>query len=237
MSKPVRSSDIVEGHSEKALSFGIGGIVALGLGALMIYYQGMLMYLGYILALGGIAAIIYAIYCAMQVRKVPTVSLVCPYCSSKNTLTAQPEVDFSCTSCHRLIPVQDGKMLPVFQVRCGFCNHLNYYSPKSIGLICEECDREIPIANEAKQGEKFFAQYTHHDDDKLYELVLVGQGHKTEELIQCLQHMLALNRNQVKDMLAAMPVTLLTGIPRKKAEMLSAQLALHDGKAEFTALS
>lgn len=237
MSKPTRSSDIIEGHSEKALTYGISGVVAIALGALMIYYHGLLLYVGYILTLGGLAAVIYAIYCAMQVRKVPSVTLVCPYCSAKNTLTAQPERDFSCTSCHRLIPVEDGKMLPVYQVRCGFCNHLNYYSPKSIGLICEECDREIPIANEGRGGgEKIFAHYAHHDDDKLYELVLTGQGHKTEELIQCLQHMLALNRNQVKDMLASLPVTLLTGIPRKKAEMLSAQLTLHDGVAEFKAL-
>jgi len=236
MSKPTRSSDIIEGHSEKALSYGICGLIAIGLGALMIYYKGMLLYLGMLLVAGGAAAVIYAIYCAMQVRKVPTVTLACPYCSAKNTLTSQPESDFSCTSCHRLIPVENSRILPVYQVRCGFCNHLNYYSPKSVGLICEECDREIPIANEGRTGEKFFAQYTQHDDDKTYELVLVSQGHKNEELIQCLQHMLALNRNQVKDMLNSLPVTLLTGIPRRKAEMLTAQLAIHEGKAEYRAL-
>ena len=63
--------------------------------------------------------------------------------------------------------------------------------------------------------------------------MLISYGHKTEEVINTLQHMLALNRNQVKAMLEDLPVTLLTGIPRKKAEMLKAQLATHDAAADF----
>jgi hypothetical protein len=74
------------------------------------------------------------------------------------------------------------------------------------------------------------------DDDNLYELILIAHGHKTEELINALQHMLALNRNQVKQMLTELPVTLLTGIPRRKAEMLTAQLSIHEGLAEMRPL-
>ncbi len=71
------------------------------------------------------------------------------------------------------------------------------------------------------------------DDDDMYELVLTGAGHKEEELIQVLQQMLALNRNQVKQMLEEIPVTLLTGINRRKAELLKAQITVHDGQVEF----
>lgn len=229
-----RSSDVVEIHSERALSFGLSGLFAVALGALMIYYQGMLLYLGWLLALGGAAAIGYGIFCATRVRKVTSIKIPCPYCSASNALTEKPEVDFSCVSCHRMIPVRAGVVLPVFQVRCGFCNHLNYYNETSVGLICESCDREIPISTaEGVETKKFFQAYTHKDDDQSYELVLISYGHKTEEVINTLQHMLALNRNQVKQMLEELPVTLLTGIPRKKAEMLKAQLALHDAAAEF----
>jgi hypothetical protein len=49
--------------------------------------------------------------------------------------------------------------------------------------------------------------------------------------------MLALNRNQVKQMLEELPVTLLTGIPRRKAEMLKAQLTIHDGIAEMVPIA
>lgn len=231
---PQRSSDVVEIHSERALSFGLSGLFAVALGALMIYYQGMLLYLGWLLAIGGAAAIAYGIYCATRVRKVTSYKIPCPYCSASNALTEQPESDFSCISCHRMIPVRGGTVLPVFQVRCGFCNHLNYYNETSVGLICESCDREIPISTvEGAETKKFFQAYTHKDDDQTYELVLISYGHKTEEVINTLQHMLALNRNQVKQMLEELPVTLLTGIPRKKAEMLKAQLALHDAAAEF----
>ena len=44
--------------------------------------------------------------------------------------------------------------------------------------------------------------------------------------------MLAMNRNQVKQMLEEAPVVLLTGIPKKKAELLKAQIEMHHGKAD-----
>lgn len=232
-----RSSDVVEIHSARALSFGLSGLIAVALGALFVFYQSMFVGLGWLFIAGGGAAILYGIYCALQVRKVTYVKLVCPYCSASNSLTEQPEHDFNCISCHRMIPFRNGAVQPVYQVRCGFCNHLNYYNDASVGLICESCDREIPIAvAEGVEQKKFFQAYTHKDDDALYELILVSSGNKTEEVINTLQHMLALNRNQVKQMLDELPVTLLTGIPRRKAEMLKAQLALHDATAEFNAL-
>jgi 4'-phosphopantetheinyl transferase EntD len=46
-----------------------------------------------------------------------------------------------------------------------------------------------------------------------------------------------LNRNQVKQMLDELPVTLLTGIPRMKAEFLQAQLTANDAVAEFRQLN
>ncbi|HRF60028.1 MAG TPA: hypothetical protein PLH94_08960 [Fimbriimonadaceae bacterium] len=233
-----RSTDVVEGHSERALTFGLGGLVAAAFGALLIYYQGMLVGLGWVLVLGGVAGIGYGIFCAMQVRNVTTVKVTCPYCSGINAMTEMPEKDVSCVSCHRMIPIREGRVLPVSQVRCGFCGHLNFYNETSVGLICESCDREIPIATaEGTESKKFFRAYTQQDDERPYELVLVAHGPKTEEVINTLQHMLALNRNQVKDMLNDLPVTLLTGIPKKKAEMLAAQLSVHDALAEYKPLS
>lgn len=228
-----RSSDVVETHAERALTFGICGVVAIVLGGVMIYYQGMLLYLGYLLVLGGLAAAITAAYWGLQIRKVESVQTICPYCQKKNSLTVAPSRDFACTYCHRMIPVENGRILKVFQVRCGFCNALNFYSEKAQGLLCESCDRVIPIATADGEQAKSFATYARQDDERLYDLILIAQGHKTEELISALQHMLALNRNQVKQMLTELPVTLLTGITRKKAEMLTAQLALHEGAAEF----
>jgi hypothetical protein len=152
-------------------------------------------------------------------------------------LTETPTADFTCIDCHRLIPIRDGKALSVQSVRCGFCNELNYYSEKTDFLLCESCNHEIPIAHEEGYvPKKHSTAYAVQDDDRLYELVLIAHGHKTEELVNCLQHMLALNRNQVKQMLTELPVTLLTGIPKKKAELLKAQLTSHEAAADMKPL-
>ncbi len=239
MPKTERSFDVVEGHSERAIYFGVGGVAALGLGALLWAYRGtgLLSGLALVLLAGGVLCLGYAAYCAWQIRSVTFENLQCPFCEHENVMTGTPDEDVACENCHRMIPLQNGQVMPVFQVRCGFCNNLNYYSDKTEVLICEECDHEIPIAQEEGKPQKHVPRgYAVVDDDKQYELVLTNAGNKHEEVIETLQHMLALNRNQVKQMLDELPQTLLTGITRKKAEMLQAQLAAHDASAEFHAL-
>lgn len=235
----VRKSDIIEMIGERAIAFGLGGVVVGAFGYLVLQYKDnaggeYLLGFAYSGIVVGVAMIMFALYAASQVRKVTGFRVKCPYCNAKNTLVEPPKEDFLCISCNRQIPVQDGNVLPVFQVRCGYCNELNFYNAKTEVLICENCDHEVPITTEEGKPVKHVPKgYAVAEDDRLYELVLIAQGNKTEELIDALQHMLALNRGQVKQLLNELPATLLTGITRKKAEMLQAQLSIHDGAAEF----
>lgn len=230
-----RSSDVVEQHSEKAAMAGIGGLVLLAIAIVLFIYRGQ----GTLTALAGVLTFIavgllgYAGYCLAQARKVTSVTVKCSICNGTNRLLETPQEDFTCTECHRLVPVLNGRILPVQQVRCGYCNELNYFSEKTEVLLCEFCNHEIPIAQADGHVSKRLAPgYAVKDDDRPYELVLIATGPKTEELVGTLQHMLALNRNQVKQMLTELPVTLLTGIPKKKAEMLQAQLSVHDAASD-----
>lgn len=240
MPKVERSSDVIEVHSEQAISYAFAGLVPAAIGGLLYHYRGesrMFVPLADILMLIGFGLCAYAVYTAFKIRKVAALSLTCPYCQQSNELVATPEEDVRCTGCQRMIPIQDGQPLAVQQVRCGYCNELNYYSDKTDVLLCESCNHEIPISrDDDRPTRKLPSTYAVVDDDQLYELILISHGQKTEELITCLQHMLALNRSQVKQILSELPVTLLTGITRKKAEMLRAQLSIHDGMAEFKAL-
>ncbi len=236
MPRVPRASDVIEILSERSLTIGIGGLVFLALSGLLYRYRGSgtLNGLIFVLFLFGLVAVLASIYFALQVKKVTSHEIKCPFCEEPNVLVDVPNDDFPCVKCNRMIPIVDGKTIAVSQVRCGYCNELNFYSDKTEVLLCERCNHEIPISQNEDGPKKVIpAAFVVVDDEALYELVLVGQGHKTEELIQALQHMLALNRNQVKNMLNEMPVTVLTGITRKKAEMLKAQLALYEGEVEF----
>jgi uncharacterized protein YbaR (Trm112 family) len=232
---PERTTDVVEQLGLKVIVSMIGGVVAILFAVVLFVFQGegTLIGLAWVLLVAGLALLGFGIYNWTELRKVHVEKVACPYCKFTNKLTEQPSKDFTCQGCYRLIPVQDGRVLPVMQVRCGFCNTLNYYSPKTEVLLCEDCNREVPISLDDSHTPKHIA-FARRDDDKLYELVLVSNGgRKTEDLISALQHMLALNRNQVKQMLDELPVTLLTGIPRMKAEMLQTQLSTNDAVAEF----
>lgn len=240
MPRTQRSSDLVEIHSERAVTYGFSGLVGLGFATLLYVYRGDGMFVPLASIIGALAlgSVGYAGYCITQARKVTAFDIPCPFCEFVNRMVSKPEEDVACQECHRMIPLQDGKPMAVQQVRCGYCNELNYYSDKTEILLCENCNHEIPIslADGRVSTKKVAAAFVVKDDEALYELVLVAHGPKTEELINTLQHMLALNRNQVKQILEELPVTLLTGISRKKAEMLAAQLAIHEGLAELRQL-
>lgn len=238
---PRRSSDVIEMIAEKSIYFFVVGLLLLGAGFVFWYWQGAGTFnsLAYVLLIiGGILVVIGGVS-LLKLRKVSFNKIVCPYCGAVNELTEAPTEDFDCVSCSRMIPVQDGKIMKVSQVRCGFCGALNYYSDKSEVLICEECDHEIPIAqdDEGNPTKVIPKAFRVTDDDSLYELVLTEAGKNTEETIAALQQMLALNRSQVKDILESLPATLLTGINRRKAEMLQAQLSVHGAAADITAMN
>ncbi len=241
MAKVQRSTDLIEMIAERGMFCVIGGLFLAGCAVILLKFRGdgWLVPLGWVLLLIGIALVCVAGYSLFQAKKVEGIVFRCPFCKAKNSLLEAPTEDFDCVECHRMVPILDGEIMPVQQVQCGFCKALNWYCDKTEVLICESCDHEIPIAQDedhvsTKTLPKGFALT---EDDAMYELVLVDAGTKTEEVITTLQQMLALNRNQVKDLLDQLPSTLLTGINRRKAEMLQAQLSVHGASASIMALA
>lgn len=235
-----RSSDVIEKIAEQAF-FNFGSAILLGaFGGLLLRYKGDGMFVGlaWVLILAAVYFAYRGIRTSITVKDVQSFSVECPICTEVNELVAKPEnEDCTCVACNNRIPILNGIVLPVEQVRCGFCNSLNYYSSKTEILICETCNHEIPIfQEEGKPTKQLPKGYAVVDDNSLYELVLTDAGKGSEDLVKTLQTMLALNRNQVKDLLNDTPVTLLQGIPKMKADMLSAQIGMHGGKAESRVL-
>ncbi|GMV87653.1 MAG: hypothetical protein AMXMBFR81_05840 [Chthonomonas sp.] len=230
-----RSSDVQESTWADAMMYLIPGIIAIVIGAVGLRYGEMFVGIGWVGIIGGVGATGFGLYKGFTSKKIEFVKVECVYCHAQNHFTYHPDDDFRCDKCQRLVPVLDGKVLSVEQVRCGFCNTLNYYSEKTEVLLCENCNREVPISlDEGRAPTKRLAPgyAVKAEDQRQFELRLIDPGPKTEEVIQTLQKMLALNRNQVKQMLEEVPITLLTGIPRMKAEMLQAQLAAHQAHAQ-----
>jgi hypothetical protein len=230
-----RASDVKEQLATRATLTIAPGVVLLGLGALMLVYRNdWLIGLAIVLAVVGVGLIGYGGYVLSEMRKITHFGVACPFCKYENDLTEKPVGDLTCRSCARLIPIgPDGKALNVYEVRCGFCNELNFYTDKSVGLICEECGREIPIAFDESDPavRERVERMAARDDDGAYNLVLVSKGRDPEKLIEYLQRLLALNRGQVKELLEEMPATLLYGIPSRKADLLIGDLRNIGAKA------
>jgi ribosomal protein L7/L12 len=232
MSEVDRSSNIREQRAQRALMALVPGVLGLLFCVvLFVYASGWTVGLRWVLLVLSLAAVAYGLWQFFEMRKVTSFEIVCPFCNGKNIFTIEPMNDVRCEHCNRDVPILDGRALKVFQVRCGYCNTLNWYSEKSTGLICEECDRAIPIATDEGHASPAMHTYARQDDDTPYNLVLLDAGPKREEMIPVLQKMLALNRNQVKDLMDDVPMVLLQGVPKKKAELMAAQILSHGGRA------
>lgn len=244
---PRRRSDALEVDWSRALGLGLIAIASLLIGLFFLKYgtgwgrleragfEGLdLTYLGYLFLIVMVPFAYLAVKRAVSSRKYGSYTATCPYCGHETVFVEQPMDDFPCEDCHRRVPVLEGRILDITGVRCGFCGALNFMSEKTKVLICEECDREIPLLDpETGQMRHVAKGFARVDDDATYELVLVDAGKEREALINSLQHMLAMTRNQVKQTLDEMPAVLLRGINRRKAEMLRAQIEANDGTAEL----
>lgn len=227
-----RTSDAKEDVAFRAVVCLAPGLLALSLSIyLIVYDNAWTVGLKWVTLIASAAGMGYGIYHLLQFRKIKSNDIVCPFCEAYNVFTERPMEDVRCSECNREIPLLDGNIVKVFQVRCGFCNALNWYSEKSTGLICEECDRTIPISTSV-DASPALKTFTRQDDNQPYDLVLTDCGRKSEELIPILQQMLALNRNHVKSIIDEIPVVLLQGVPKRKADMLATQIQVHGGSAE-----
>ena len=76
--------------------------------------------LAYVVLLICVPLTIFSIYEATKIRKVTSNAVICPFCEFNNELVEQPDSDINCRTCNRMIPITDGKILAVDQVRCSF---------------------------------------------------------------------------------------------------------------------
>ncbi len=144
MSEPSRATDIVEQNTSQALMAGIVAIICLILGIVFVAY-GTLAIAGYLLIGIAVGCLGFAVVRIVQNKQIPVEKLTCPYCQFSNALTGKPEKDVMCRSCQRMIPIENGIVLPTYRIKCEHCQTENFFSKRSLKLICEDCGKEINL--------------------------------------------------------------------------------------------
>ncbi|MCC6687113.1 MAG: hypothetical protein IT205_09005 [Fimbriimonadaceae bacterium] len=146
MDQPTRADDVVEQNTSQAVIAGVLAALCLILGIVFIAY-GSLSLAGWVLVTIGLALTVFAAFRLIQNKQIPIEKLGCPYCQFQNTLTAKPEKDIMCRSCGRMIPIENGVILPTYHIKCKECGKDNFFSRRTIKLICEDCGKEVNLDN------------------------------------------------------------------------------------------
>jgi hypothetical protein len=225
MAAPIRRTDITESLTEKGLYWSGATLLGIIVGFLIWNYSGRGTIQLVIWLLISIVPLFLAISQFSKASKVPRFSARCPYCNGASVFIAPPTEDFTCIECHRKVAVDNGRILSIIEVKCGFCGSLQRFSERTEVALCEECNHEIPLASSETGQMKHLAKgMAVEEDPRHYDLILIAPGGQLDPLLNKLQSILALNRNQVKELLNTLPTTLLTGIPKRKATLLQEQL-------------
>lgn len=222
MEEPLKRSEILEREYSQSLIYGLAGVGALILAFLLLRYSEMFSFLGYLFLLAWLGLWGYAGWRLYQLRSVPQYPLTCPYCKQETIFAEPPSSDFSCDHCLRRVPVEKGQVLEVFSVRCPHCGSTQQLSARAAVALCEECNHEIVLARAERVHLHHFAATD--DETTPCELVLLSAGRDPEPLIQQLESLLAINRPSAKRILEQLPMVLLSGIPKRKAEILRLHL-------------
>ncbi|RYG24903.1 hypothetical protein EON82_09125 [bacterium] len=235
---PQRSSDLVETYVARALGVGALAIVVIALSVFMFIFRGDSgTALAVVLGIIGAACLVYALYSFAKSRSVTAHTVKCPMCGAVNGFLEAPLTDVTCQECHRMIPIENGTILPLKQVSCGSCGESNWYSDRTKVLLCEACGREIAIARGGDTTWDGRPAYAVQDDSRPYEVVLVAFGQNSDGLIDALQHSLGRSRVQIKDLMGQLPAVLVTNVPRQKAEILRNELSQHGAAVEARPLA
>lgn len=143
MSGPTRASDVVEQNTTHAAISGGIAVVCLILGVVFFSYGAVPLAIVLFVISAGCG--VFAGIRLFQNSQVPIERVACPYCQHVNALTGAPQGDFTCQKCLRRVPVENGVVMPVYKVPCEHCQTPNFFSRRTIKLICEECGKEVNL--------------------------------------------------------------------------------------------
>lgn len=231
MDEPIKRSDILEREYSQALILGGVGLVSLLLMALFFRYGGMFTPLAWLFLVAWLGMWGYAGWRLYQTRSVPSHPITCPFCNQDVIFVSPPNSDFTCEHCMKRVPMENGRILEIVAVKCPHCGSVQQLSSRAAVAICEQCNHEIMVSRMKRAASPFSAPS--QDDATRYDLYLISVGRDPEPVIHALQSLLTLNRPDVKKLIEALPMALLTNLTKPKGDALQRQLAELGAKVEL----
>lgn len=219
-------SDILEREYEAATTLLIKGAVVLVASLILVwilYRAG----LPQVAAVFGVTAIVGAVVMGVAgrrmvlARKVPAITVNCPYCGHPNQFVALPTEDWTCENCHRTVYYENGKMVPVREITCPSCGTVHRVSEKAKTFTCDRCHRTLSLRDPSKPAE-IVAEPT--DMLRNYDVILTQAGRQPTDVAMALQDILICNLKEARAKLEQLPLTVVRNVPERKAEAIRARL-------------
>lgn len=221
----------------------MGGLFTIGFGMLFINYRSMFVTLGWILVAIGVISLTYGIVTVISLQRIRTVDVVCPFCRKSTGLTGEPDRDFRCQHCQRMVPIENGRPMSVSTVNCPSCQKTNFYHARVTHLACESCGKDIPISTGDSMpgmpmgGVPVVGAAPAPEQDNGFEpgpfrVVLTGIGAHLDDLADYIKDRHHISTREVDEMLLQLPWVVFNGVSESAAHEAKAAIESRGGSAE-----
>jgi len=226
MAKAVTTrSDLLEREFEVGLGLVIRGVIVLVVSLILVWLftRSELFSLVVLAWMGALAGAVVAGAGARRMivaRKLPTVSVPCPYCDYPMQFATEPTTDYDCEKCHRRVYYENGKPAEVVKVTCDACRTEHRVSVKAQRFVCDRCNRPVRLPGQSQTPS------APAGDEALrnYDVILTQVGRQPTEVAMAVQDLLVCNLPEARRRMQDLPLTVTRGVYERKAEAIRRRL-------------
>ncbi|HSV75341.1 MAG TPA: ribosomal protein L7/L12 [Chthonomonadales bacterium] len=227
MAKSVtRRSDLLEREYEAGLSFVIRGVIVLCVSLILVWILTLVQLQPLVILawLGVAAGVVLAAFGARRMvvaRKLPAVSVKCPYCDFTMQFPAEPTTDYDCEQCHRRVYFEGGKQAEVLSLTCDACRTEHRVSVQAQRFVCDRCNRPLRMPGQTQAPRSAPGE---SDPLRNYDVVLTQVGRQPTEVALAVQDLLVCNLPEARRRLQDLPLTVTRGVYERKADAIRRRL-------------
>ncbi len=223
---PASRADILEREFEAATTLLIRGIIVLVVSLILVWILRLagLLPLAAFFALTALAGAVIVAVAGRRMylaRKVPALTVYCPYCQHPNQFVEEPAEDWTCEGCHRTVYYENGQMVPVREITCPSCRTVHKVSQKAKTFTCDRCNRTLRLTDPSEPA-KIVAEPT--DMLRNYDVILTQAGRQPNDVAMALQDILVCNLKEAKARMQDLPLTIVRNVPERKADAIRSRL-------------
>lgn len=158
----------------------------------------------------------------LRTRKMPAVTVECPYCGGEVRFPTMPTQDWDCEHCHRQVRYENGVQVPLKAVACTFCGTEHKVAATTTHYLCDSCNRPLRLVD--PNNPTAVVSDVTSDILRNYDVLLTQVGRRPTDVAMALESILICNLREARQRMEELPLVVMRNVPERKADAVRRRL-------------